>query len=60
MATMQDRAKIPVGSAHWVLDERQHADSVVSQEVEEFAFSARNDVEWLNEHMTEIFSQTEL
>lgn len=52
------RSKVPpIGSAHWVLDERQQADDLVSQEVEDFGFSVRNELEWLNEHMAEIFAQ---
>ncbi|KAJ4360595.1 uncharacterized protein N0V89_001161 [Didymosphaeria variabile] len=52
------RSKVPaIGSAHWVLDERKQADDLVSQEVEDFGFSVRNELEWLNEHMAEIFAQ---
>ncbi|KAF1969569.1 hypothetical protein BU23DRAFT_513017 [Bimuria novae-zelandiae CBS 107.79] len=52
------RSKVPpIGSAHWVLDERKQADDLVSQEIEDFGFSVRNELEWLNEHMAEIFSQ---
>jgi hypothetical protein len=32
----------------------------VDEEIEEFAFSAHNEVDWLNEHMAEIFSQNQL
>lgn len=52
------RTKVPsIGSAHWVLDERKQADDLVSQELEDFGFSVRNELEWLNEHMVEIFAQ---
>ena len=52
------RSKVPaIGSAHWVLDERKQADDLLSQEVEDFGFSVRNEFEWLNEHMAEIFAQ---
>lgn len=52
------RSKVPaIGSAHWVLDERKQADDLVSQEIEDFGFSVRNELEWLNEHMAEIFAQ---
>lgn len=60
MAAMHTKSQAPVGSAHWVLDEREHADDAVAQEVEEFAYSVRNDMEWLNEHMAEIFGQKQL
>ncbi|KAF2091783.1 hypothetical protein K490DRAFT_61213 [Saccharata proteae CBS 121410] len=54
------RSKVPVGSAQWILEERRQADQFVEQEAEEFSFSVRNEMEWLNEHMGEIFSQNEL
>lgn len=52
------RTKPPViGSAQWVLDERQHSQELVAQELEDFGFSVRNELEWLNEHMADIFAQ---
>ncbi|KAL5377687.1 hypothetical protein DPSP01_009612 [Paraphaeosphaeria sporulosa] len=52
------RSRVPaIGSARWVLDERKQADDLVAQEVEDFGFSVRNELEWLNEHMAEIFAQ---
>ena len=50
----------PIGSAPWIAEERSSALQIVQSEVEEFAFSARNDVDWLNEHMAEIFSENQL
>jgi hypothetical protein len=32
----------------------------VESEAEEFAFSARNELDWLNEHMAEIFDENQL
>lgn len=60
MAAMRNKTQVPVGSIHWVYEEREHADGGVAQEVEEFAYSVRNDIEWLNEHMAEIFGHKEL
>ena len=51
---------MPVGSLEWLAEERHTASAFVEQEVEEFTFSAQNEVEWLNEHMAEIFSKTDL
>ena len=51
---------MPVGSSPWINDERHHINQFIEQEVEEFAFAARNEVEWLNEHMAEIFSRNQL
>jgi len=50
----------PIGSAPWVVEERSSAQQIVRSEAEEFTFSARNDVEWLNEHMAEIFSENQM
>ncbi|KAI9672299.1 MAG: hypothetical protein M1831_002115 [Alyxoria varia] len=60
MAAARARAQAPVGSSKWVYDERKQADDIVQQEAEEFAFSARNDMDWLNEHMAEIFARGQL
>ncbi len=57
MATMRANPRLQVGSAAWVTEERTSAFQIVDTEAEEFTFSARNDVEWLNEHMAEIFSK---
>ncbi|OJD29770.1 inner centromere protein [Diplodia corticola] len=54
------RNKAPVGSAPWILAERHQAAQFAEQEVEEFSFSVRNEMEWLNEHMAEIFGRPEL
>ena len=51
------RTKIaPVGSAQWIESEREQAAQFVDQEAEEFSYSVRNELEWLNEHMGDIFS----
>ena len=45
-----------VGSTQWVQKEREQGGEFVEQELEEFGYSVRNEMEWLNEHMAEIFS----
>ena len=60
MAAARSRVQAPVGSSKWIYDERKQADDIVQQEAEEFGFSARNDMEWLNEHMAEIFARGQL
>jgi hypothetical protein len=51
------RKKAPtIGSAQWTLDERQQSNDLIMQELEDFSFSVRNELEWLNEHMNEIFA----
>ncbi|KAH7135379.1 hypothetical protein B0J11DRAFT_518207 [Dendryphion nanum] len=51
------RSKNPsIGSAQWFLDERHQSNDLVAEELEDFGFSVRNELEWLNEHMSEIFA----
>jgi hypothetical protein len=60
MATMRANPRLQVGSASWIAEERTTALQLVNAEAEEFSFSARNDVDWLNEHMAEIFSKNQV
>lgn len=60
MATAHSRGKITAGSAEWVGDERISTLDFVKQETEEFAFSVRNEMDWLNEHMAEVFNRSQL
>lgn len=59
MAAVRSRAQ-QVGSAQWINDENDQVSQFCTQEAEDFAFSARNEVEWLNEHMVEIFSKNQV
>ena len=55
------RSKVPpVGSAPWILDERQQANQFIGQEMEDLTFFVRNETEWLNEHMSDILSGNQL
>lgn len=57
---MATRTKAPpVGSSGWIENEREQADEFVGQEVDEFSFSVRNELEWLNEHMHDIFTPSQ-
>lgn len=49
-----------MGSDAWCADERSSALDIARSEVEEFEFSARNEFEWLNEHMNDIFSENQM
>lgn len=51
------KARLP---AQWIQDENRQISQFVAQEAEDFMFSARNEVEWLNEHMADIFSKSEV
>ncbi|KHJ30340.1 putative inner centromere protein [Erysiphe necator] len=44
------------GSPSWISQERSCALQIVQSETEEFTYSVRNEVDWLNEHMAEIFN----
>lgn len=57
---MRPGPRQPVGSAAWVAEERSSALQIACSEVEEFSFSARNEIDWLNEHMAEIFSENQI
>lgn len=46
--------------AQWIRDENRQISQFVAQEAEDFMFSARNEVEWLNEHMADIFSKSQV
>ncbi|ROT40713.1 hypothetical protein SODALDRAFT_291070 [Sodiomyces alkalinus F11] len=59
MAAMRG-SRVPVGSATWIADERASALSFAQAEVQEFAFSARNDIDWLNEHMADVFNENQI
>lgn len=51
---------MPVGSSQWIQNEREQASEFVEQDVEEFSYSVRNELDWLNEHMADIFSKTQV
>ncbi|GFP53261.1 hypothetical protein TASIC1_0002044500 [Trichoderma asperellum] len=52
--------RLQVGSAAWVGEERASALQIVQSEVEEFSYSAHNEIEWLNEHMAAILNENEV
>ncbi|KAI9711264.1 MAG: hypothetical protein M1820_002251 [Bogoriella megaspora] len=54
------RARMPqVGTAQWILREKENAQTIIEQETEDLTFAAKSDLEWLNEHMAEIFSRNQ-
>jgi hypothetical protein len=55
------RVKGPVvGSSEWIQDERALVGEKIGEVTEDFEFSVRNELEWLNEHMKEIFSKNQV
>ena len=60
MATIRGKALATVGSTQWIEQETNAVAQFQEQELEDFIFSVRNDTEWLNEHMADIFSNKQL
>lgn len=58
MAAMRG-PRLQVGTAAWIAEERSSALQIADSEVEEFTYSARNEFDWLNEHMAGIFNENE-
>lgn len=58
MATKRSKA-VPsaVASAPWISEERNTAMQFIDQEIDEFTFAVRNEMDWLNEHMLEVFDE---
>jgi len=56
MATTR-KTKAAIGTMQWIQSETEQAEAFIQQEVEEFEYSVRNDLEWLNEHMAEVLSE---
>jgi hypothetical protein len=57
---MRANPRLQVGSASWIAEERASALQIAQAEAEEFTFSARDEIDWLNEHMAEIFSKNQV
>ena len=60
MAPSRSKPQPKVGSAQWILAEKMQVLHLADQEAEEFTFSARNEMEWLNEHMAEVFDENQM
>ena len=56
MRVVHHHAMAGIGSAQWAATERSQANEAVLQEIEDFGFSVRNELDWLNEHMHDIFA----
>jgi hypothetical protein len=49
-----------VGTASWIATEKENALQLLQNEKEELVYPAQHQLEWLNEHMAEIFSRDHL
>lgn len=54
------RAQKPVGSAAWISTEKENVSQLVEQELEEVEYPVSHEMDWLNEHMAEIFDNNQL
>ncbi|OJI91246.1 hypothetical protein ASPTUDRAFT_52937 [Aspergillus tubingensis CBS 134.48] len=59
MAAAGARAQKPVGSAAWISTEKENFMQLVDQEMEEIEYPVRHEMDWLNEHMAEVFSNNQ-
>lgn len=49
-----------IGSAAWIAAEKENVARLLEQEMEDVEFPVRHEMDWLNEHMAEIFSTNHL
>ncbi|OKL61500.1 hypothetical protein UA08_03332 [Talaromyces atroroseus] len=52
---MAAAGKKTIGSAAWIAAEKENVTRLLEQEMEEVEFPVRHEMDWLNEHMAEIF-----
>ncbi|KMU90108.1 hypothetical protein CIHG_07918 [Coccidioides immitis H538.4] len=60
MASTAFKLQKPVGSAEWIAAEKENIMYLVDQEMEEVEFPVRHELDWLNEHMAEVFRGNQL
>ncbi|KAL8940228.1 MAG: hypothetical protein Q9216_002937 [Gyalolechia sp. 2 TL-2023] len=60
MAAKSKAMTSSIGSMPWLDQENQQVAQFTAQEADDFAFSVRNELDFLNEHMAEIFSKNQL
>ncbi|PKX94953.1 uncharacterized protein P174DRAFT_439618 [Aspergillus novofumigatus IBT 16806] len=59
MAPAGPRVQKPVGSAAWISTEKENFAQLVDQEMEEIEYPVRHEMDWLNEHMAEVFASNQ-
>lgn len=55
---MAAKSASTIGSSTWISAEKENVLDLLRQEKEEIVFPAQHELEWLNEHMAEIFSRS--
>ena len=53
-------SRLQVGSAAWIAQERAATLQMVRSEVDDFSSQALMEVDWLNEHMADIFNENQM
>ncbi|EDN04994.1 inner centromere protein [Histoplasma capsulatum] len=53
------KAQRAVGSTAWIAAERENIQLLINQEMEEIDYPVQNEMDWLNQHMAEIFSRNQ-
>lgn len=57
---MASKLQTAVGSAAWIAAEKENVAQLLEQEKEDIVYPAQHEMEWLNEHMAEIFNKNQL
>ncbi len=52
--------KLHVASSEWIQTERALAGQWLGEAADDFGYSVRNELEWLDEHMKEVFSKDQV
>ncbi|KAL8842901.1 MAG: hypothetical protein Q9170_000305 [Blastenia crenularia] len=60
MATKSKTVASAIGSTPWLDQENEQVAQFAAQEADDFAFSVRNELDFLNEHMAEVFSRNQV
>ena len=60
MAAARVPTNVPIGSSSWIQNENEQHSQFLSQEAEDFGFAVRNEFEWRNEHMADIFTKNQM
>ena len=56
---MASKIRTAIGSTAWITAEKENISQLLVEEKEELMYPAKHAMDWLNEHMAEIFSKEE-
>lgn len=49
-----------VGSEEWLTNEAKLMNELIFADMEDFAYEARRELEWINEHMAEVLDDRQM